>query len=205
MELRMARFPLREADIVVLAQELIGGFTHHTEVFPSPPIGPGELGRYLDGYSAARDAVTDAEAKLRDANAAKQAALDTLTDKMKFALRYAEHAVADDQQLALVGWSGRREPTPLQVPGQCRSLEAVRRGDGTVFLDWKEPAEGGKPALYQIERRELPEGAWAIAGTAIDSEITLTDQPRGKSLEYRVYAVNKAGGGAAGNVAEVVL
>jgi hypothetical protein len=40
---------------------------------------------------------------------------------------------------------------------------------------------------------------------AIDSEITLSNQERGKSLEYRVIAVNKAGEGAPGNSVTVTL
>jgi hypothetical protein len=201
----MARFPLRETEIVSLAQAMIAGLTHHTDVFSAPPIPIDELRGFLNDYFTTRDAVTAAEANLRDANSHKQTALDTLTGKMKFVLRYAEHIVNDDQQLALVGWSGRREATPLQAPGQCLALEATRRSDGSVFLDWTDPSDGGKPTLYHIERRELPDGAWTNADTAIDSEITLSNQPRGKALEYRVYAENKAGKGLAGNVVEIVV
>lgn len=201
----MARFPVRETDVVSLAQDVISGFTHHADVFPEPPVPADTLRGLLDAYSGAREAVTAAEVRLRDANAAKLETLGALSDKLKFALRYAEHVVADDQQLSLVGWSGRRDPTPLQPPGQCLAMTAARRGDGLVFLDWKEPMEGGKPVLYQVERRELPDGVWAGVATAIESEISLADQPRGKTLEYRVYAVNKAGNGVPGNVVDILL
>ncbi|MDD5037227.1 MAG: hypothetical protein PHE55_21070 [Methylococcaceae bacterium] len=60
-----------------------------------------------------------------------------------------------------------------------------------IFLDWKERAEGGKPAAYLVQRREMPDGAWTLIGIAIESEITLLDQPRGKALEYRVLAVTR--------------
>ena len=33
--------------------------------------------------------------------------------------------------------------------GQARTLEAPRQGDGWVFLDWKEPVDGGKVAAYR--------------------------------------------------------
>jgi hypothetical protein len=41
--------------------------------------------------------------------------------------------------------------------------------------------------------------------TAIESEITLTDQTRSKEFEYRVIASNKAGQGQPSNAVMVVL
>ena len=86
-----------------------------------------------------------------------------------------------------------------------RALEAPRQGDGWVFLDWKEPVDGGKVAAYKIERRERPSGPWTDAGMAIESEITLSNQERGKEWEYRVIAVNKAGEGVPSNTVMAVL
>jgi len=40
-------------------------------------------------------------------------------------------------------------------------------------------------------------------GPAIISEATLVEQPKGKELESRIIAVNKAGEGEAGNAASV--
>jgi hypothetical protein len=48
-------------------------------------------------------------------------------------------------------------------------------------------------------------GDWTIAGMAIDSEITLTNQERGKDLEYRVIPVNTAGQGEPSTTVAVVL
>ena len=95
--------------------------------------------------------------------------------------------------------------TPLAAPGQPRLLEAVKQGAGWLKLDWKAPIHGGKPAAYTIERRERPAGPWKQVATAILSEITLVDQPRGVELEYRVIAINKAGVGSPSNIVEVVL
>lgn len=89
--------------------------------------------------------------------------------------------------------------------GQCRVLEIGRKGDGWVFLDWKEPADGGKPNFYTVEKRELPDGPWQPAATVVESEATLVNQPKGKLLEYRVFAVNKAGNGAYSNVVDAVV
>jgi len=72
-------------------------------------------------------------------------------------------------------------------------------------LDWKAPADGGVPAAYKVMRRERPAGAWEEIATAVISEATLVEQPRGKELEYRIIAVNKASEGEPSNTAMVVL
>jgi hypothetical protein len=54
-------------------------------------------------------------------------------------------------------------------------------------------------------RRERPAGAWEEVATAVISEATLVEQPRGKELEYRIIAVNKAGDGEPSNTVMVVL
>jgi len=93
----------------------------------------------------------------------------------------------------------------LTPPGQSRLLEAPRQGNGWVFLDWKAPADGDVPAAYKVMRRERPAGAWEEVATAVISEATLVEQPRGKELEYRIVAVNKAGDGEPSNTVMVVL
>jgi hypothetical protein len=42
-------------------------------------------------------------------------------------------------------------------------------------------------------------------GVALDSELTLTEQPRGVQLEYRIIAVNNGGNSVPSNTADVVL
>lgn len=70
----------------------------------------------------------------------------------------------------------------------------------------EKPVAGGTPASYKIERRELTEGGtWALAGIAIEIEVTLNSQERGKELEYRVIAINKAGEGEPSNTVTAVL
>lgn len=125
---------------------------------------------------------------------------------MKSDIRYAENTVNyDDEKLKLIGWAGRKAAAPLAPPGQARLLEAPRQGEGWVFLDWKKPTVGGTVSAYKVMRRERPAGLWENAATAVISEATLVDQPRGKELEYRIVAVNKAGDGSPSNTAMVVL
>jgi len=95
------------------------------------------------------------------ATAAKNEALEELIEAMKADIRYAENAVDfDDDKLKLIGWAGRKERTPLAPPGQVRLLEAPKQGKGWVFLDWKTPAECGKPKAYKVQRRLRSGGSW---------------------------------------------
>lgn len=200
----MARFPDREAEIKALAQTIITGLTDNPD-FPNPPVSPAELQAELDSFISLCDTQIADQAKSQQSTEAKQAGRDLLTDSMKSELRYAEDAVdGNNAKLAALGWSGKAAPTHLQPPGQPRTLEAPRQGEGWLFLDWKAPAEGGKAAFYRLERR-LTGGAWELAGMAVDSEVMLVNQERGKELEYRVIAVNKAGESGPSNAVTAVL
>ena len=201
----MARFPDREAEIKALAQSIITGLTGNPD-FPNPPVTPAELQAQLDSFISLGDQQVADQAKAQQSTEAKQAGRDLLTGSMKSALRYAEDAVdGNAAKLAALGWGGKAAPTALQPPGQPRSLEIPRQGEGWLFLDWKEPAEGGKAAFYRIERRKLPGGSWELAGMAVESEATLVNQERGKEWEYRVIAVNKSGESGPGNTVTAVL
>ena len=201
----MARFPVRESDLIVLAHQMIAGFNNNPAVFPHLPIPVEQLQTLLDGFLADVDAANRADSQAADAHTQKDGSQQSLKDAMTTALRYAEITAANPDQLGLIGWSGPRPAASLQAPGQPRVLEAGRQGAGWVFLDWKEPTDGGKVAAYHIQRRELPDGPWQTVGLAVVSEAMVSNQPVGKTLEYRVYGVNKAGDGPVSNLAEVVL
>lgn len=201
----MATFPTRETDIIALAQSVIHGLANLGNVFTKSPHDHGEIQAKLNAVQGQRDKVITLQAQLSEATTAKNHAITDLSDCLKAVLAYVQHAATDDSQLAQFGWSGRRTATAQTAPGQCRVLEIVRQGDGWVSLDWKEPADGGKPAFYAIEFRELPDGDWRPAGNAVESEATLTNLPMGKTLQFRVYAANKAGQGPVSNTVEVKL
>jgi len=118
---------------------------------------------------------------------------------------HAKNKLTDEAQLGIIGWSGRAARTPLEAPGQCRMLEASVQGNDSIHFSWKAPAEGGRPSAYEIQRHELPNDVWVPAGTAVDTEKTITGQPTGKKLEFWVFAVNKAGDGPVSNVVVVAL
>ncbi len=202
----MASFPIREPDIVRLAQDISTGLTAHTTDFPSPPPSPDEINKALAAYNSARDAAILASANSVQGTAAKDHALATLVDLMRADLRYAESASRkDDGKFQLLGWGAPRGRTTIGLPGQVRTLEVIREGKGWVFLDWKEPVDGGQVAAYKVQRRKREGGDWIDVGMAVDSEITLNGQDPAVEFEYQVIAVNKAGEGPASNIVRAVL
>ena len=206
----MARFPKTEAEVVILAQAIASGMAVNGNVpnpnFPLPPVTPTALTALIGAYTAAKNASVAAQAGAEQATTAKDEKLTALIDGMKSDIRYAENTVNfDDEKLKLIGWAGRKAPTALEPPGQALLLEAHSQEEGSVAFMWKAPVEGGKPSAYRLVRRERPAGPWTDVGTAVVTEATLLDQPRGKEYEYRVLAVNKAGEGEPSKTVLVVL
>lgn len=195
---------------MALAEQMIAGLFANPAIFPNPPhrpYGPGTSIKWKSTqYNILRQQSVAAQAAAEAATADKDEALETLIEGLKTDIRYAENTVdGDDDKLKLIGWAAKKGPRALAAPGQTRLLEAPRQGAGWVFLDWKAPAEGGKPAAYKVQRRLRGSGDFEDVATAILTEATLVDQPRGAELEYRVIAINKAGAGPPGNTVVVVL
>jgi len=202
----MAQFPKSEQAIGELANDIATGFTENPTIYPAPPVSSLDLTVLMHACIDAHNASVAAQAAAEQATTDKGEAFDNLVDAMKSDIRYAENTVDyDDDKLKLIGWAGRKQQTPLAIPGQTRLLEAARQGEGWVFLDWKAPSDGGKPAAYKVMRRERDGGTWASIATAMITEVTLVDQPRAKELEYQIIAVNKAGDGEPSNTVMAVL
>jgi hypothetical protein len=202
----MARFPKREADVAALAGSVIVGLTESAEDFPAPPVPADDLRTVLAGYLATRDRASVAEGTAADAHGEKDEALQALIDSLRADLRYAEDAVKHDgEKLRKLGWGSRRAPSSLQAPGQALSLEAKRQGPGWVYLDWKEPVDGGAVAAYRVEARGKMGGQWQLVSMTIDSQVVLADQERGVDLDFQVVAVNRAGKGEPSNIISAIL
>ena len=194
------RFPKAESKIVSLLHEIIAGLQAHPDLFPSPPVSAEDLKTQFETYLKAADTAVDKQAEAKRAVEEKNHDLDAAVESSKMILRYAENVThSDDAALNYLGWGAHREPARLKSPGQTRHLEAPRQGDGWIALDWKQPDEGGKAAAYRVQRREGDSETWLDAGMAMGLETTLSNQPRGIRLEFRVVAVNKAGEGEPGN------
>nr|VFJ59514.1 MAG: Fibronectin type III domain-containing protein [Candidatus Kentron sp. DK] len=201
----MATFPEDEVGALELVRKMIRGLTDNSAIYPAPPTGPLDLAEKVHACEMAREELATIQSRLKQAFDTKETVMADLIDHAKGNLRYAEHTVDfDDAKLSMIGWGGRRPPQPLMAPGQATHLKAAGQGDGWIALGWRRPTDGGKVAYYCIECRK-DEGHWQLAHTAMETEATLTEQERGKTLEYRVVAVNKAGRGEGSNAVTAVL
>ena len=84
----MARFPSREAEVAVLAAEIINGLTENSDDFPAPPVGTAELQASLDAFRTTHDAAVSAQAAAAEAFDVKDEALALLSDQMRHAISH---------------------------------------------------------------------------------------------------------------------
>jgi hypothetical protein len=205
----MPNFPRREADVVALANAMAAGYKAHTADFPSAD--PAALTRILGEYNRAKTAQISIMGLAQTATETKNLRLYTLEEIMRNELEKSKVDVgSDSQKLEYIGWGSKAAPSPLDPPGQPRNLDPVSHNASTLLLDWKAPARasGGLVRSYIIERRYQPISggeSWVQVGMALDTEVTLIDQPRGLQLEYRVKAVNAGGESTPSNTVTVVL
>ncbi len=209
----MAYFPRNELEVVALVETMIAGYTEHPADFPSidPLTDLVALQAALDVYQADKQGQLDAKAQAKLATATKESKLDALAEVMRNDLKLSEVDTADDpEKLVLIGWGPRSPRPPLEAPGQPNNLHPVAEGQGMLWLSWDRPLTGGAVRNYIVERREQPAGGgefdeWEIAGTSLNNEINLLNQPRGVQMEYWVKAANVTGESMPSNTAPVVL
>nr|VFK41120.1 MAG: Fibronectin type III domain-containing protein [Candidatus Kentron sp. SD]VFK46910.1 MAG: Fibronectin type III domain-containing protein [Candidatus Kentron sp. SD]VFK79185.1 MAG: Fibronectin type III domain-containing protein [Candidatus Kentron sp. SD] len=200
------KFPKAEAEVLALGRKMSTGFAAHADVYPAPPVSLADFDATMADYVSARAALDESNAQAKRDQEAKDKALAAFEENMKTNLRYAELAVHDDEgDLELIGWHGRKSPSPLAPPGRTRDLAAPDRGEGWISLAWRQPADGGKAAAYKVQRREDGKADWQDVGMVMETEMKLTGQPGGARLEFRVVAMNKAGEGMPGNSILAVL
>jgi len=202
----MAQFPIRQADVLELAQLVASGLDSNPAVYPAPPVSADDLQSSLAGCKAAIDQVVATYAAYKATLQVKDGLMAEMAGQAKSCLRYAENVTDfDDDKLKLLGWSSRRKGEPLKPPGQVGSLKALEQGDGWVVLKWKAPRAGGKVVAYRIQRDEKGQGKWVDAGISLVTEVKLSGQLRFTEFRYRVIAINKAGEGETSNTVKVVL
>src|SRR3970040_1475278 len=90
MTLPMARFPIREAEIMRLAREMIAGFRQRPQDFPSLFVPVEQMEQLLAAAGPAREARVVSKARARADTAAAEQAFKKLTKVMNANLRYAE-------------------------------------------------------------------------------------------------------------------
>jgi hypothetical protein len=54
----MARFPLKEAEVIALAQSMVSGLTANAATYPAPPVLPAALTTLVSAYTTAKNAAT---------------------------------------------------------------------------------------------------------------------------------------------------
>jgi len=205
----MPKFPIREAEIVALAETMITGLSTHEEDFPSVDSEP--LGVGLTNYKYSKQAQDDARSQAQITTVTKDGKLEALVELMKNDLKLSEVDVADDpEKLTEIGWGPKADPQPIIAPGSPTELHPTAEGQGAIYLVWEKPASGSGPVRnYIIERRQQAQGgdfgAWSLVNTTYNTEINLTEQPVNVRIEYRVKAVNAAGESMPSNSVSVVL
>ncbi|MGF1453366.1 MAG: fibronectin type III domain-containing protein [Opitutales bacterium] len=200
----MATFPTAESDVVDLARRVAQGLETHADLFPTPPLSPGEINIAVDALLKARQRQSKAQRELDAARAERETVAEQLAERTKLVLNYAEtHSAYDDSKLRLIGWEGRK-PKKLLPPGPPRALELVRVQDGIVELDWKKPSDGGDAQSYRIEARE-GDGRWTLKGFSLHSDCVLHNLEPGRQYEVRVIAVNKMGDSEASDIVDVIF
>lgn len=207
----MPEFPKNQVQIVTLARRMLDGYALHVADFPSfdyfALLGKTSMFIYYQRLQA------ETRGALRVATKSKKDKLAILKRTMKDCLKKSEVDAADNpDKLAYIGWGPRHSPQPVAAPSQPVNLRSIAESADTILLQWLSPqAETGGPVRnYIVQRRRQPEGAsqfgaWQLAGTLFNNEITLTDQPRGIQLEYQVKAVNTGGISPSSNTVAIVL
>ncbi len=205
----MPKFPIKEPDVVALAEAMIAGYTSHAADFPSVTVA--DLTTALTNYKSQRQTQEDKKSQAQIATVTKDEKLDALEELMKNDIKLSEVDTTEDpEKLYEIGWGPKAEPQPIIAPGSPTELHPTAEGQGAIWLVWAKPANGGGPVRnYIIERRQQQEGgtfgAWTLVQTTYNCEINLTEQPVEVRVEYRVKAVNAAGESMPSNSVSVVL
>jgi hypothetical protein len=92
------QFPRTEAEIAALAVLVVQGLEQAAEDFPAPPVPAAYLKVKLDAVNVASAAAVAAESAFREQHAAKDEALEDLSDSLKADLKYAEFAVREQAE-----------------------------------------------------------------------------------------------------------
>ncbi len=200
------KFPEAEPEIAALALLVIEGLRQLGAELPAPPVPADELQARLDRFNGSKARVVVATTTLREEHAVNDRDLEDLVDGAKANLKYAEVVFRDQpERLSQLGWGPRRDGSSLEAPGEVRDIRIVSEGDTWVTLRWNPPVDGGAVGAYQIQRKTKDGGGWENVGGSVDTVQTLSNQPRGIEMDYRVVAANKAGIGQPSATVTVVL
>lgn len=200
-------FPTKQAEISVLANQMVKGYQRHFTDFPH--VNFVWLMIAHAQYRGALNQQIETRASVKRATADRRQKLQVLVRTMKQCLKKSQVDTKNDpKKMALIGFGPQRNETPTSPPNCPRNLRAVTQSPDQVKLRWDKPETGGPVENYLIESRKRLNGTfgpWQLSETSYDPEITLPNQPTGVRLEFRVVSSSKAGKSLPSNVVAVVL
>ena len=214
----MATYPRTQSEISALVESMIAGYGEHPGDFPSADVAALQTAR--NQYHTANEALADVQAAAKLAAEAKAEKLEQLQAVTRAELKKSQVDTIDQpQKLAFIGWSPKADPQSMQAPSAPGNLKITAQGiigeqkKGLLGLQWKKSAfkRARFVRYYNIQRRQMakqetePNGRWQHIATALDNKISLTEEPTGIRLEYRVKAVNKGGESMPSNTIAVIL
>ena len=206
----MPEFPLVEGEIFALATAMQSGYASAPADFPHADLAG--LTAVFGAFKAASAEYMQCKAAAALAAKRKREYLQTLTAFMRLQLKQSEADTAQHPlKLEQIGWGPRAKGKTARVPGEPQRLVCEVKEHGAVYLRWSNPVrgDGGRVMTYIVERREWSGDAgfneWRLVAVTHAKEILLTEEPRGQRLEYRILGMNRAGQGAPGNVATVMV
>ncbi len=200
------RIPRKEADLIILADAIIGGLKANPDIFKNSPITFKELSTLVSTLISSKDKVTEKKADYEAAVADKDKDATTLYEGTSEIADFCYRITKNDKALlAKVGLSAPQERKPAEMPGQCRLFTTIKQGIDSAVFEWKRPVKQGRIRAYVIQRRkfETSTEAWETVWTTVDKEVEIKGQPEDQVFEYRVRALNKAGLGVASNIVSV--
>lgn len=194
----MAKFPITKSGIRAFARDILGGLQTNAAVFPTPPFEPAPLAAAIAQDQVNQAARMNLAAQLEAAILVENEGLKLVVELSKRELALCEATYRNDAtKPALFGWTRVRQGGGGSRIGQPGELRATAQTAGATVLEWSSPSSGrARVQYYKIERQITdpatlkvlePWGQWQMS--AVQTEIALSDQPRGVEISYRVMAV----------------
>ena len=201
-----SKFPTKESDTFMLAEQIEEGMNKYPKIFSSePPISIGDFHGNIVGYASSRNTVVDDQAVLKEAIKQKDTDFQKMIASMRILISFIMlQSKTQKFSPLLFGLNEPKKKGTGDAPGQCLSLEILLFGLDWIKLIWKRPFRGASFSHFLIYRK-TPNGLWELVGKSKDKQINLVGQPRGIPLEFKVTAANSVGEGLASNVVTITL
>ncbi|MBW1615361.1 MAG: fibronectin type III domain-containing protein [Deltaproteobacteria bacterium] len=200
------RIPRKEADLLVVAEAIVGGLKENPDIFKNSPINSKELSAAVSKLISSKDEVNKQKANYEAAIAHKDHDATDLYEKTTEVANFCYRVTKNNQTLlSKVGLSAPQERKPAEMPGQCRLFTVTKQEIDSATFKWQRPVKEGRIRAYIIQRRKFGDKTetWETVWTTVDKEAEIKGQPLDQIFEYRVRALNKAGLGVGSNAVSI--